>query len=57
MYTYKQLRKYDIVILTNMLKREREYLKQCKKENDFYHERATIKMIEKLEKVIKEKTN
>lgn len=55
MYTYKQLRKYNKTILSNMLKREKNYLKECQKNNDFGHEQATIKMIEKIEKVLKEK--
>ena len=55
MFTYNQLRRYGNQILNNMLCREKEYLKECKKNNEFEHERATLKIIEKIEKILKER--
>lgn len=55
MLTYKRLRGYDNQILLNMLEREKEYLEECKKNNEFEHERMTLKLIEKINKILKER--
>ena len=55
MFTYKQLRKYDNQILLNMLENEKKGLIEYQNKNELDHERATIKLIEKIEKVLKER--
>ena len=55
MFTYKQLRKYNNQILLNMLETEKKGLVEYKNKKEFEHERMTLKMIEKIEKVLKER--
>lgn len=55
MYTYKQLRKYNNQILLNMLETEKKGLVEYQNKKEFEHEKMTLKMIEKIEKVLKER--
>ena len=55
MFTYKQLRKYNNQILLNMLETEKKGLIEYQNKKEFEHERMTLKMIEKIEKVLKER--
>lgn len=55
MFTYKQLRKYDNQILLNMLETEKKGLIEYQNKKEFEHERMTLKMIEKIKKVLKER--
>lgn len=53
--TYGKLRKYDILILKNMLEDEYKGLEKNKKDNLWWRIERSNKMIAKIEKVIKEK--
>ena len=55
MMTYKRLRGYDLVILNNILKCEKEAQIKYKENNELDHLRMSIKTVEKIEKVIEEK--
>ena len=53
--TYKTLRGYDLVILNNILKCEKDGLEKNKKEGLWWRVESSNKAIAKIEKVIKEK--
>ena len=55
MFTYKQLRKYNSTILKNMLETEKKGLIEYQNKNEFEHERMTQKVIDKIEKILKER--
>ena len=55
--TYKKLRSYDIDILNKMLEQEQEAQIMYKEKDELEHYRMTLKQINKIEKVIKEKEN
>lgn len=57
MFTYKQLRKYDNQILLNMLELEKKSLIEYQNKKEFEHYRMSEKMIEKINKVLKEREN
>lgn len=57
MMTYKKLRSYDVDILNRMLEQEREAQIKYKEKNELDHYRMTLKQINKIEKIIKEKEN
>ena len=56
MFTYEQLRRYDTQTLNNMLKNEKDGLKEYESKGEFDHQRASMKLIKKIELVIKEKS-
>lgn len=57
MMTYKKLRSYDIDILNKMLEQEKEAQIKYKEKDELEHYRMTLKQINKIEKVIREKEN
>ena len=55
MMTYKRLRGYDIDILNKILNSEKEVQKKYLQNNELDHYRMSLKTINKIENVIKEK--
>lgn len=56
MMTYKRLRGYDIDILNKILKCEKEAQIKYIENDELDHYRMSLKTVNKIEKVIKEKT-
>lgn len=56
MMTYKRLRSYDIDILNKILKCEKEAQIKYIENDEKDHYRMSLKTVNKIEKVIKEKT-
>ena len=57
MFTYKQLRKYDVTTLKNMLEVEYKGLEKNKQEDLWWRIERSNKTIDKIKKVIEEKEN
>ena len=55
MMTYKRLRNYDNDILNKIIKCEKEAQIKYQQNNELDHYRMSIKTIEKIEKILKER--
>lgn len=55
MMTYKKLRRYDNDILNKIIKCEKEAQIKYQQNNELDHYRMSIKTVEKIEKVLKER--
>lgn len=55
MMTYKRLRRYDNDILNKIIKCEKEAQIKYQQNNELDHYRMSIKTIEKIEKILKER--